>query len=267
MGLKKVGAVLLLASNCIFQETITNDLESEGYDVKLAQYPEKAFEKIETDRVNLILIDDMFLTNNQVDSNSEIDFILNLKKTSTMVPVVLMVSLDKDNKTKLAELLSNGTIEDCIFKPFLSPSLSSLLKNLITKNQKRLKMTTGNTPTGFLAKDRRKSIRNNMALEGLCTFIDQLQDPPSIIEKKITSTNISVDGLQFDIGTEINIPQYMELTIFLPTDKSIWATGEVMWKKENIPENTKSVGIHFTEIKPKYSRMVSECIMADMYYC
>jgi c-di-GMP-binding flagellar brake protein YcgR len=94
------------------------------------------------------------------------------------------------------------------------------------------------------------------------SYIDKFQLPPTVIEQKTKSNDISTAGIQLDISIEMNIPTYLDLKIFLPSKESIWVTGQVMWQRENLAEKTKSVGIHFINMKPSDSRAISNYIMA-----
>lgn len=255
---KKTGTILLLTAGDIFQEMLVGILKGERYNIALAQDTKQALENAETGKIDIILIDEAFLIVNHIED----DFILTLKGACSKVSIVLMVTPDPTGRLLIHKLLSSGNIEDCIFKPFLPQSLISLITNVISKTKKKSERVKKVAPPKVQTTERRKFIRGKVPTDVFLSYIDKFQLPPTVIEQKTKSNDISADGIQFDINTEMNIPTYLDLKIFLPSEVDIWVTGQVMWERDNPAKKTKSVGIHFVNIKPSDSWAISNYIMA-----
>jgi DNA-binding response OmpR family regulator len=255
---KQTGSILLLTAGDIFQEMLVGILKLERYYIALAQDTKQALEKAETEDIDIILIDEAFLVVNYIED----EFILKLKGAGLKASIVLMVTPDPKGKLLIHKLLSSGNIEDCIFKPFLPQSLISLITNVIIKNKKKSERVKKAAPVSVQTEERRKFIRGNVPTEVFLSYIDKFLLPPTVIEQKTKSNDISVAGMQFDVSIEMNIPTYLDLKVFLPPEEPIWVTGQVMWERANLAEKTKSIGIYFVNMKPSDSQAISNHIIA-----
>lgn len=255
---KKTGSILLLTAGDIFQEMLVGILKLEKSYIALAQDTGQALEKAKAAEIDIILIDEAFLVINDIED----DFILKLKGASSKASIVLMVTPDPKGRSLIHKLLSSGNIEDCIFKPFLPQSLISLTTNVINKNKKKRERAKKAPPVNIHTTERRKFIRGNQPTDVFLSYVDKFQLPPTVIEQKTKSNDISAAGIQFNISSEMNIPTYLDLKILLPSKESICATGQVMWERKKPAGKTKSVGIHFINIKSSDSRTISKYIMA-----
>jgi CheY-like chemotaxis protein len=257
VDLERANTILILINDDFLEKKLTKSLRSEGYHIDTAQDTKEALEKTKTERINLILIDEMFL----IAHSSEASFVSKLKETYTEIPMVMMVTPETEKISLIHELLSNGNIEHCIFKPFLPQSLLSLVINIITKKQKILEREKAAAEETYPAVEKRKFIRNTAPLDISYYFIDKSQQPPAAIKQKATSIDICAAGIRMSIGMKTQIPKILDLELFLPTKESIQVTGQVMWAEENIPENKKTLGIHFVDMTPQNSQIISDYIM------
>ena len=256
---KKTGSILLLlAADNILQKMLVKVLRSEGYNLALAKDTEQALTKAETGKIDIILIDEEFMVANYPYDD---DFISKLKNAGSKAPVMLMVTPETKTDLLIPRLLSSGYIEECIFKPFLPQSLISITANVITKNKKKSARAKDALPVSSQAAERRKFIRRNAPLEVFLSYIDKFQLPPSVIERKTKSKDISAGGIQLDVGLEMNIPTYLDLKLLIPSERSILVTGQLMWDRENPAKKTKSVGMQFINMKPWDRQLVSDYIM------
>lgn len=259
MDLERVNTILILINDDFFEKKLTKSLLSEGYHIDSAHDPQMALEKAETEQINLILIDEMFL----IEHSSEVGFISKLKDTYPETPMVMMVTPETEKISLIHELLSNGNIEHCIFKPFLPQSLLSLIINIITKKRKMLEREKAAAGEIYPAVERRKFIRSTDPLDISYYFIDKSQQPPVAIEQKAKSIDISADGIRMSIGIKTQIPKIMDLQLFFPAKESIHVTGQVRWEEENISEGKKTLGIHFVDMNPQESQKISDYIMGN----
>jgi len=257
MDLGRDNTILILIDDDFLERKLTKSLLSEGYRIDTTQDAKEALEKAKTERLSLILIDEMFL----IKHSAEADFVSKLKKTYPEIPVVMMVTPETEKISLIHELLSNGNIEHCIFKPFLPQSLLSLIINIITKRQKIMEREKAAKGAIYPTVERRKFIRGTAPLDISYYFIDKSQQPPAAIEQKAESINISETGIRMSIGRKTEIPKILDLELFFPTKESIQVTGQVIWEEENIPENKKTLGIHFVDITPQNSRIISDHIV------
>jgi DNA-binding response OmpR family regulator len=216
---KETGSILLLlAADDIFQKMLVKVLKSERYKLALAKDTKQALKKAETGKIDIILIDEEFIAAN---CPFEDDFILKLKNAGSSAPILLMVTPEVKENLLIPRLLSSGNIEECIFKPFLPQSLISITANVITKNKKKLTRAKDVLPVSSHAAERRKFIRRNVPVEVFFSYIDKFQLPPSVIEQKTKSKDISAGGIRLDVGLEMNIPTYLDLKLLIPSEKSI----------------------------------------------
>ncbi len=257
MNLERAGSILILVSDNLLQETLSSSLRSVDYHVVLAKNTKQALEKA-VENINIILVDDMFLAEHTTDT----DCILNLKKTYQKATIVMMVTPETNKESLIHELLSSGSIEHCIFKPFLPQSLVSLVLNIITKSHKRrVKITESAAPDSFPAKERRKFTRTIIPVDAFYYFIDTAQDPPVVIEHKAKTKDISEGGIRLDLGTKENIHNYLDLKLLIPSKESIHITGQVIWEKKNTANNIRLMGVHFVDMKPHSRQMLSDYIV------
>ncbi len=255
---KESGSILLLlAADDIFQKMLVKVLKSEGYNLALAKDTKQALKKADTGKTDIILIDEEFIVANYPYD----DFILKLKNAGSRAPVMLMVTPETKEDLLIPRLLSSGNIEECIFKPFLPQSLISITANVITKNRKKSEKANDALPASSHAAERRKFIRRNVPMEVFFSYIDKFQIPPSVIEQKTKSKDISAGGIRLDVSSEMNIPTYLDLKLLIPSEKSIMVTGQVQWDREDPAKKTKSVGMQFLNMKPWDSQLVSDYIM------
>ena len=258
MVIKSANTVLILSNDKLLLNKLINSLNSEGYQVESAQDAKQALSKAKAGSINVILVDEAFFGNGTSDTM----FILKLKSTYPQVPVVMMVTPEMDNKSLIHAMLSSGNIEHCIFKPFLPQSLISLIINIITKSQRKLKRAEGAAIDGSAIQERRKSIRSDLPVDVVYLFIDKSQPTPVVIEHEAKSVNISSEGVQLDIGVAKQVPKYMDLKLRIPSQESIHITGQVMWEKENISRDSKSVGIHFVDMNPRTGQIIANYVTA-----
>ena len=170
--------VLLLTNDTSIQKTLNENMKLAGYSVELAGNPYQAKEKIKTESINLIIIDD--------DAFSDAKYIYYLKKIKHQVPVIIMITPDKSSPVHI--LLKNGSIENCIFKPFLHQSLLILVTNVINKNNRRLKKVGNTGLKNPYADGKRKIIRSSVPIETSRT--KKSYDLPVVIEEKNNLTRI-----------------------------------------------------------------------------
>lgn len=256
MDIKSVSTVLILSSDKLLLNKLINSLRSEGYHVESAQDSKQALEIAKAESINVILVDEAFFSN----GSSDTEFILELKCTYPQVPVVMMVTPETDNKSLIHAMLSSGNIEHCIFKPFLPQSLISLIINIITKSQRKIKIAEGAKIDDSAIQERRKFARSDLPVDVVYFFIDKSAPAPVVVEREAKSSNICADGIQLDIGMTKHIPKYMDLKLLIPSEESIHITGQVMWEKENISGDSKSVGIHFADINPQNSQIIADYV-------
>ena len=79
--------ILLLTIDTSIQKTLNGNLKLAGYRVELAKNPYQAKEKIETESINLMIIDD--------DAFLDAKYICYLKKVNHQVPIIIMITPDK----------------------------------------------------------------------------------------------------------------------------------------------------------------------------
>ncbi len=250
--------LLLLVADDIFQKMLIKVLKSERYNLALAKNTKQALKKAEAGKIDIILIDEEFIVANHPYDD---DFILKLKNAGSSAPVMLMVTPEMKEDLLIPRLLSSGNIEECIFKPFLPQSLISITANVITKNKKKLARVNDALPAGTPTAERRKFIRSNVPMEVFFSYIDKFHLPPSVIEQKIKSKDISAGGIQLDVGLEMNIPTHLDIKLLIPSEKSILVTGQVKWDRENPAKKTKTVGMQFINMKHWDCQLVSDYIM------
>jgi DNA-binding response OmpR family regulator len=256
VDIKSASTVLILSSDNLLLNKLINSLNTEGYHVESAQDTKQALEKIKAESINVILVDEAFFSNGSSDTK----FILKLKSTYPQVPVVMMVTPETDNKSLIHAMLSSGNIEHCIFKPFLPQSLISLIINIITKSQRKLKRAEGTAIDDSAIQERRKFIRSDLPVDVVYFFIDKSQPTPVVVEREAKSVNISTEGVQLDIGVTKHIPKYMDMKLLIPSEESIHITGQVMWEKEKISEKSKLVGIHFVDMNPQTGQIIANYV-------
>ncbi len=161
MDIKSASTVLILSNDKLLLNKLINSLNSEGYHVESAQDTKQALGKAKAGNINVILVDEAFFSN----GSSDTEFILKLKSTYPLVPVVMMVTPEADNKSLIHAMLSSGNIEHCIFKPFLPQSLISLIINIITKSQRKLTKAEGTAKADSAIQGKRKLIRSDLPVE------------------------------------------------------------------------------------------------------
>ncbi len=256
MDIMSASTILILSSDKLLLNKLINSLNSEGYHVESAHDTKQALEKAKAGSINVILVDEAFFSS----GSSDTEFILKLKSKYPQVSVVMMVTPETDNKSLIHAMLSSGNIEHCIFKPFLPQSLISLIINIITKSQKKLKRAEVKDDSAI--QERRKFVRSDLPVDVAYFYIDKSQPTPAVVERDAKSINISAEGVQLDLGVNKHIPKFMDLKLIIPAKKSFHITGQVMWEKENISENSKSVGIHFVDMNPKTGQIIANYVTA-----
>lgn len=239
MALIKTGNILLITSDASFQETLTGSLIAEGFQVESTTVDNQALKELEEKNINLILIDD--------EAASDIEFALDLKKLKPDVPIIMMVTPYKDSP-RGENLFSRGEIDNCILKPFMPQSLICIVENVLTVNYRKVKT------------ERRESVREDTPFDIHYCFIDNLQNSPILVENTTKSMDISAKGLRLNLGDRKNIPNFLELKIFLPEEKSVCVTGKVMWGKENVRDNNQYVGIRFVDFHLEDRQLIANYI-------
>ncbi|MFQ5646379.1 MAG: PilZ domain-containing protein [bacterium] len=232
---------MLLTKSAPLSKILKKELGLAGYYLESVKTLDQTLEKVK--KADLLIIDDLAFSRGA--------FIDQLKSANPHLPLILMYSPDNDSP-RHDKLFSQGSIEHCIFKPFMPQSMSSLIRNAINKKRMLLEKEKKVSFIKSFSNERRKAARKKAAVDVSYSFVDKSKGSAGLVTGKTRCADISTQGMKLERERVMNLPAYMELKVFLPQNNPVWVTGRVMWEKE------KSAGIGFIDFKPQDINLISD---------